>query len=135
MLPQSGTGVLVLVQDNFASIVAAIREGRTDYDIKSVISGSLPTHAGEATTMIVALLFLDDLAGHARADPVDQTDHGRDAEPALAFEQTEANTRRFWHRHICRQTGIFGGARRHTCREHILMEVSICSSIRNIYGT
>ncbi len=49
---------LVLADDNFASIVAAIREGRTVYDnIKKVISWTLPTNAGEAMTIIVALLF------------------------------------------------------------------------------
>ena len=48
---------LVLADDNFASIVAAVREGRTVYDnIKKVISWTLPTNAGEATTIIVALL-------------------------------------------------------------------------------
>lgn len=50
--------VLVLADDNFASIVAAVREGRTVYDnIKKVISWTLPTNAGEALTIIVALLF------------------------------------------------------------------------------
>lgn len=49
---------LVLADDNFASIVAAVREGRTVHDnIKKVISWTLPTNAGEATTIIVALLF------------------------------------------------------------------------------
>lgn len=49
---------LVLIDDNFASIVAAIREGRTVYDnIKKVISWTLPTNAGEALTVIVALLL------------------------------------------------------------------------------
>ena len=48
----------VLVDDNFASIAAAVREGRTVYDnIKKVISWTLPTNAGEAMTIIVALLF------------------------------------------------------------------------------
>ncbi len=48
----------VLVDDNFASIVAAVREGRTVYDnIKKVISWTLPTNAGEAMTIILALLF------------------------------------------------------------------------------
>lgn len=48
---------LVLADDNFASIVAAIREGRTVYDnIKKVISWTLPTNAGEALTIIAALL-------------------------------------------------------------------------------
>lgn len=49
---------LVLADDNFASIVAAVREGRTVYDnIKKVISWVLPTNAGEASTIILALLF------------------------------------------------------------------------------
>lgn len=49
---------LVLIDDNFASIVAAVREGRTAYDnIKKVISWTLPTNAGEALVIIVALLF------------------------------------------------------------------------------
>ncbi len=48
----------VLVDDNFASIAAAVREGRTVYDnIKKVISWTLPTNAGEAMTIVVALLF------------------------------------------------------------------------------
>ena len=49
---------LVLADDNFASIVAAVREGRTVYDnIKKVISWTLPTSAGEAMTLIVALFL------------------------------------------------------------------------------
>lgn len=49
---------IVLVDDHFASIVAAVREGRTAYDnIKKVISWTLPTNAGEAMTIIVALLL------------------------------------------------------------------------------
>ncbi|HEX2020886.1 MAG TPA: cation-transporting P-type ATPase, partial [Aurantimonas sp.] len=48
----------VLADDNFASIAAAVRDGRTVYDnIKKVISWTLPTNAGEAMTIIVALLF------------------------------------------------------------------------------
>ncbi len=49
---------LVLADDHFTSIVAAVREGRTVYDnIKKVISWTLPTNAGEAMTIIIALLF------------------------------------------------------------------------------
>ena len=49
---------LVLADDNFASIVAAVREGRTVYDnLRKVISWTLPTNAGEALTIIAALLF------------------------------------------------------------------------------
>jgi magnesium-transporting ATPase (P-type) len=46
----------VLADDNFASIAAAVRQGRTVYDnIKKVISWTLPTNAGEALTIVVAL--------------------------------------------------------------------------------
>jgi calcium-translocating P-type ATPase len=49
---------LVLADDNFATIVAGIQEGRTVYDnIKKVISWMLPTNAGEAATIMVALIF------------------------------------------------------------------------------
>lgn len=49
---------IVLADDNFSTIVAAIREGRTVYDnIKKVISWTLPTNAGEAMTIIFALLL------------------------------------------------------------------------------
>jgi magnesium-transporting ATPase (P-type) len=49
---------LVLADDNFATIVAAVREGRTVYDnIKKVISWLLPTSGGEAMTIIIALVF------------------------------------------------------------------------------
>jgi len=48
---------LVLADDNFASIVAAVREGRTVYDnIRKVIRWTLPTNAGESSTVIIALL-------------------------------------------------------------------------------
>ncbi len=49
---------LVLADDNFASIVAAVREGRTVYDnIKKVISWTLPTSTGEAAVIVLALLL------------------------------------------------------------------------------
>ncbi|MGE0384386.1 MAG: cation-transporting P-type ATPase [Gammaproteobacteria bacterium] len=49
---------IVLVDDNFASIVAAVREGRTVYDnITKVIGWTLPTNAGEAMTIVAALLM------------------------------------------------------------------------------
>lgn len=48
----------VLADDNFASIAAAVREGRTVYDnIKKVISWTLPTNAGESMTIVVALFL------------------------------------------------------------------------------
>ncbi len=49
---------LVLTDDNFASIAAAVREGRTVFDnLRKVISWTLPTNAGEAGTIMAALLL------------------------------------------------------------------------------
>jgi calcium-translocating P-type ATPase len=48
---------LVLADDNFATIVAAVREGRTVWDnLRKVVGFELPTSAGEALTVAVALL-------------------------------------------------------------------------------
>lgn len=47
---------VVLADDNFASIVAAVHEGRVVYDnIRKVIAWTLPTNGGEALAIIVAL--------------------------------------------------------------------------------
>ncbi|MGF1619958.1 MAG: cation-transporting P-type ATPase [Rhodomicrobiaceae bacterium] len=47
---------MVLADDNFASIVAAVREGRTVYDnITKVIAWTLPTNGGEALTILCAI--------------------------------------------------------------------------------
>ncbi len=49
---------LVLADDNFASIAAAVREGRTVWDnLRKVISWTLPTNAGEASVVVLALLL------------------------------------------------------------------------------
>jgi magnesium-transporting ATPase (P-type) len=49
---------MVLADDNFASIAAAVREGRTVYDnIQKVIAWTLPTNGGESLVVLVALLF------------------------------------------------------------------------------
>ncbi len=49
---------LVLADDNFASIAAAVREGRTVYDnIRKLIRWEIPTNAGEGFTIVVAILF------------------------------------------------------------------------------
>jgi magnesium-transporting ATPase (P-type) len=49
---------MVLLDDNFASIVAAVREGRTVYDnLMKVISLTLPTNGGEALTILAAIAF------------------------------------------------------------------------------
>jgi magnesium-transporting ATPase (P-type) len=86
---------LVLADDNFASIVAAVREGRTVYDnIKKVISWTLPTNAGEAMTLVLALLL-------GLALPITAVQilwinliTGITLGIALAFEPTEVNTMR-----------------------------------------
>ena len=47
---------VVLADDNFASIVAAVREGRTVYDnVMKVIAWTLPTNGGEGLTIMAAL--------------------------------------------------------------------------------
>jgi len=84
---------LVLADDNFASIAAAVREGRTVYDnLKKVISWTLPTNAGESMVVVLALL-----AGMAL--PVTAVQilwinliTGITLGLALAFEPTEAGT-------------------------------------------
>ena len=49
---------LVLTDDDFASIAAAVREGRTVFDnLRKVISWTLPTNAGEAGTIMAALIL------------------------------------------------------------------------------
>lgn len=48
---------IVLLDDNFASIVRAIREGRTVYDnIRKVISWEIPTNGGETLAVVLAIL-------------------------------------------------------------------------------
>lgn len=86
---------LVLADDNFASIAAAVREGRTVYDnIKKVISWTLPTNAGEAMTIIIALLF----GAMLPVTPVQilwvNMITAATLGLALAFEPTEENTMR-----------------------------------------
>mgnify|MGYP001283824220 CR=1 FL=1 len=49
---------MVLVDDNFASIVAAVHEGRTVYDnIRKVIGWTLPTNGGETLVVVFAILL------------------------------------------------------------------------------
>jgi magnesium-transporting ATPase (P-type) len=49
---------MVLLDDNFVSIVSAVHEGRTVYDnIRKVIAWTIPTNGGEALTVIAAILF------------------------------------------------------------------------------
>ena len=84
---------LVLADDNFASIAAAVREGRTVYDnLKKVISWTLPTNAGESFVVVLALLL-------GLALPITAVQilwinliTGITLGLALAFEPTEAGT-------------------------------------------
>lgn len=49
---------VVLLDDNFASIVAAVKEGRTVYDnIRKMIAWTLPTNGGEVLSVIAAIAF------------------------------------------------------------------------------
>jgi len=49
---------MVLTDDNFASIVVAIKEGRTVYDnLKKAVSFLLPINGGESLSIIIAILF------------------------------------------------------------------------------
>ncbi len=49
---------MVLLDDNFASIVAAVREGRTVHDnIRKVIALTLPTDGGEMLVVVLAILL------------------------------------------------------------------------------
>src|SRR5690606_31531469 len=49
---------VVLTDDNFASIVAAVHEGRTVYDnIRKVIAWTIPTNGGEALAVVAAIAF------------------------------------------------------------------------------
>ena len=85
----------VLADDNFASIAAAVREGRTVYDnIKKVISWTLPTNAGEALTIMVALLLGMSLPISAIQILWVNTITAVTLGIALAFEPTDAHTMR-----------------------------------------
>lgn len=49
---------MVLADDNFASITAAVHEGRAVYDnIRKVVAWTLPTNGGEALTVTLAIMF------------------------------------------------------------------------------
>ncbi|SEK38476.1 ATPase, P-type (transporting), HAD superfamily, subfamily IC [Roseateles sp. YR242] len=49
---------MVLADDNFATIVAAVKEGRTVYaNLRKVIAWTLPTNVGQALVIIAAILL------------------------------------------------------------------------------
>ena len=84
---------LVLADDNFASIAAAVREGRTVYDnLKKVISWTLPTNAGESMVIVLALLIGFALPVTAVQILWVNLITGITLGIALAFEPTEAGT-------------------------------------------
>jgi magnesium-transporting ATPase (P-type) len=100
---------IVLADDNFASIAAAVREGRTVYDnIKKVISWTLPTSAGEAMTIIAALLLGTALPVTAVQILWINLVTAITLGLALAFEPTEADTMKRPPRP--RKEPILGGA-------------------------
>ncbi len=64
---------MVLADDNFASIVAAVREGRTVYDnLTKVIAWTLPTNGGECFNHHPRHPVRADPADDPGADPLDQ---------------------------------------------------------------
>jgi calcium-translocating P-type ATPase len=84
---------LVLADDNFATIAAAVREGRTVYDnLKKVISWTLPTNAGESMTIVLALIVGLSLPVTAVQILWVNLITGITLGIALAFEPTEAGT-------------------------------------------
>jgi magnesium-transporting ATPase (P-type) len=81
---------MVLLDDNFASIVAAVQEGRTVYDnIRKVIAWTLPTNGGQTLSVVLAIL----LGVALPMTPVQilwiNTITGVTLALALAFEPTE----------------------------------------------
>jgi len=84
---------LVLADDNFATIAAAVREGRTVFDnLKKVISWTLPTNAGESMVVVVALMAGQALPLTAVHILWVNLITGITLGLALAFEPTEAGT-------------------------------------------
>jgi len=84
---------LVLSDDNFASIAAAVREGRTVYDnLKKVIGWTLPTNAGESMVIVLALIVGFALPVTAVQILWVNLITGITLALALAFEPTEAGT-------------------------------------------
>ncbi|MCU0828865.1 MAG: HAD-IC family P-type ATPase [Tabrizicola sp.] len=115
---------LVLADDNFATIEAAVREGRTVYDnLRKVIGFELPTSAGEALVVVLALIL--GLALPITAVQILWVNliTGITLGLALAFEPTEPATMRrpprprdapilsgtlLWH--VLLVSGLFAGA-------------------------
>jgi magnesium-transporting ATPase (P-type) len=86
---------LVLLDDNFATIVAAVRAGRTVYDnLKKVIAFLLPVNGGESLSLLLAILFGLTLPITAAQILWVNMVSSVALAMALAFEPTEPNTLR-----------------------------------------
>ncbi|MDO8862929.1 cation-transporting P-type ATPase [Haliea sp. E1-2-M8] len=84
---------LVLVDDNFATIVDAVRAGRTVYDnLKKVIAFLLPVNGGESLSLLLAILFGLTLPITAAQILWVNMVSSVALAMALAFEPTEPNT-------------------------------------------
>ena len=82
---------LVLADDNFASIVAAVREGRTVYDnLRKVIEWTLPTNGGEASAIVGAIVLGLTLPVTAIQNSLDQSDHRGDARACACLRADRA---------------------------------------------
>ena len=112
---------LVLADDNFASIAAAVREGRTVYDnLKKVISWTLPTNAGESMTIVLALLPGLAPADHGGADPLGQPDHRHHARPRARLRADRT-------RH--HEPGRRGRATRRSCPGELVWHVVLVAAL------
>ena len=83
---------MVLADDNFATLRAAIQEGRRVYDnLVKALAFVLPTSVGQALIIVVAVLAFplrgrrSAATGGARSDSLDQPDRGRGAGAATGI--------------------------------------------------